>query len=86
MASVYLNWKLAEMSISWFEHSPQVFTRLGHIVTGYLHRQWISVIPYLDDWLVYTQTVKFTLPPSQLLSLDLGRALLPEFMARERVA
>ena len=32
--------------------APQVFTRLGHTVTGYLHRQGISVIPYLDDWLI----------------------------------
>ena len=31
----------------------QVFTRLGHTVTGYLHRQGISVIPYLDDWLIH---------------------------------
>ena len=28
--------------------APQVFARLGHTVTGYLHRQGISVIPYLD--------------------------------------
>ena len=33
--------------------APQVFTRLGHTVTGYLHRQGISVIPYLDDWLIH---------------------------------
>ena len=33
--------------------APQVFTRLGHTVTGYLHRQGISVIPYLDGWLVH---------------------------------
>ena len=32
---------------------PQIFTRLGHTVTGYLHRLGISVIPYLDDWLVH---------------------------------
>ena len=29
--------------------APQVFTRLGHRVAAYLHRQGISVIPYLDD-------------------------------------
>ena len=34
------------------EHSPSV-TRLGHKVTGYLHRLGISVVPYLDDWLVH---------------------------------
>ena len=33
--------------------APQVFTRLGHTVTSYLHRQGISVIPYLDDWLIH---------------------------------
>ena len=33
--------------------APQVFTRLGHTVTGYLHRQGISVIPYLDNWLIH---------------------------------
>ena len=33
--------------------APQVFTRLGHTVTGYLHRQGISMIPYLDDWLIH---------------------------------
>ena len=32
---------------------PQVFTRLGHTVTGYLHRQGISVIPNLDDRLIH---------------------------------
>ena len=32
--------------------APQVFTRLGHTVTAYLHCQGISVIPYLDEWLV----------------------------------
>ena len=33
--------------------APQVFTRLGHTVTGYLHRQGISVIPYQEDWLIH---------------------------------
>ena len=33
--------------------APQVFTPLGHTVTGYLHRQGISVIPYLDNWLIH---------------------------------
>ena len=33
--------------------APQIFTRLGHTVTAYLHRQGISVIPYLDDWLIH---------------------------------
>ena len=33
--------------------SPQVFTRLGHTVTAYLHRQGVSVIPYLDDRFIH---------------------------------
>ena len=33
--------------------APQVFTRLGHTVAAYLHRQGISVIPFLDDWLIH---------------------------------
>ena len=33
--------------------APQVFTRLGHTVTGYLHCLGISVIPYLDNWLIH---------------------------------
>ena len=32
--------------------APQVFTRLAHTVAAYLHHQGISVIPYLDDWLI----------------------------------
>ena len=33
--------------------APQVFTRLGHTVAAYLHHQGVSVIPYLDDWLIH---------------------------------
>ena len=33
--------------------SLRFFTSLGYTVTGYLHRLGISVIPYLDDWLVH---------------------------------
>ena len=33
--------------------APQIFTRLGHTVTAYLHHQGISVIAYLDDWLIH---------------------------------
>ena len=32
--------------------APQVFTRLGHMVAGYLYLG-ISVVPYLDDWLIH---------------------------------
>ena len=33
--------------------APQVFTPLRHTVTGYLHHLGISVVPYLDDWLIH---------------------------------
>ena len=33
--------------------APQVLTGLGQKVTAYLHRQGISVFPYLDDWLIH---------------------------------
>ena len=53
--------------------APQIFTRLGHIVTGYHHRLEISVIPYLDDWLVHHPDRQVLLySQSQLLNtLDL---------------
>ena len=97
--------------------APQVFTRLGHTVTAYLHRQGISVIPYLDDWLIHQLDRQVLLRhQAQLLNmldlvglilnqkkseldltqdlqflgihlrLDLGKALLPESKAYERVA
>ena len=50
--------------------APQVFTRLGHMVTGYLHRQGISVIPYLDDWLIHHPDPKVLLRhQAQLLNM-----------------
>ena len=33
--------------------APQVFTRLRHTVAAYLHPQEMSVIPYLDNWLIH---------------------------------
>ena len=33
--------------------APQVFTCLKHGVAAYLHHQGLSVIPYLDDWLIH---------------------------------
>ena len=33
--------------------APRIFTHLGHTVAAYLHRQGISLIPYLDDWLIH---------------------------------
>ena len=37
----------------WSEHSPSSFYSTGHTVSGYLHRQGILVIPYLDNWLIH---------------------------------
>ena len=53
--------------------APQVFTRLGHTVTAYLHRQGVSVIPYLDDWLVHQPNRQILLRHQALLidTLDL---------------
>ena len=48
--------------------ASQVFTRLRHTVTGYLHRQGISVIPYLDDWLIHH-------PDRQVLLLHQARLI-----------
>ena len=52
---------------------PQVFTRLGHTVTGYLHHQGISVIPYLDNWLIHhpDRTVLFRHQAQLMNMLDL---------------
>ena len=50
--------------------APQVFTRLGHKVTSYLHRQGISVIPYLDDWLIHHPNRKvLLLHQAQLINM-----------------
>ena len=53
--------------------APQVFTRLGHTVTAYLHCQGISVIPYLDEWLVHHPDRQILLRHQALLldTLDL---------------
>ena len=53
--------------------APQVFTRLGHTVTAYLHCQGVSVIPYLDDWLVHHPDRQILLRHQALLidTLDL---------------
>ena len=50
--------------------APQVFTCLRHRVAAYLHHQGISVIPYLDDWLIYHPVCQVLLrPQSQLLNI-----------------
>ena len=45
--------------------APQVFTRLAHTVAAYLRRQRISVILYLDDWLIHhpDRQVCVVMPP-----------------------
>ena len=50
--------------------SPQIFTRLGHTVAAYLHRQGISVIQYLEDWLKHLPDCQVLLRhQSQLLQI-----------------
>ena len=58
--------------------APQVFTRLGHTVTAYLHRQGISVMPYLDDWLIHHPDRQILLRHQALLlnTLDLVSFIL----------
>ena len=53
--------------------APQVFTRLGHTETAYLHCQGVSVIPYLDDWLLHHPDRQILLRHQALLidTLDL---------------
>ena len=55
------------------KYSPSSFYRLGHTVTAYLHRQGVSVIPYLDDWLVHHPDRQILLRHQALLidTLDL---------------
>ena len=53
----------------------QVLTRLGH-TSGYLHHQGISVLPYLEDWLVHhpDRPSSLTLPriPASSFAEDSG--------------
>ena len=50
--------------------APRVFFCLGHTMAAYLHHQGISVIPYLDDWLIHHPDRKVLLRhQSQLLNL-----------------
>ena len=59
--------------------ASQVFTRLGHTVTGYLYRLGISAIPCLDDWLVHHPDQVLLCHQSQLLNtLELVGFILNE--------
>ena len=50
--------------------APQVFSCLRHRVAAYLHHQGISVIPYLDDWLIHHPDCQVLLRhQSQLLNI-----------------
>ena len=50
--------------------APQVFTCLRHRVAAYLQHQGISVIPYLDDWLIHHPDCQVLLRhQSQLLNI-----------------
>ena len=44
--------------------APQLFNCLGHPVAGHLHRQGISLIPYMNDWLVHPSNRDPLLYPS----------------------
>ena len=37
-----------------FNIAPMLFTSIDHTVSSYLHTVGISVLPYLDDWLIHT--------------------------------
>ena len=62
---VYQFWTLLLFGLN---TAPLVFTCLGHTVTGYLHRLGISVVPYLEDWLIHH-------PDRQVLLLHQARLL-----------
>ena len=53
--------------------APRLFTRLANAVVGYLHQQGVSVIAYLDDWLVHHQCHETLLHHQQLLLRTLDR-------------
>ena len=50
-------------------NAPQVITCLRHRVAAYLHHQGISVIPYLDDWLIHHPDRQVLRHQSQLLNI-----------------
>ena len=50
----------------------KVLTRLGHKVAAYLHRQEISVIPYVDNWLIHHPDRQVLLRQQSQLLEDTG--------------
>ena len=57
--------------------APQVFTRLGCTVSAYLNRQAISVIQYLNNWLIHHPDCKGLLcHQSQLLKTQVERSTI----------
>ena len=53
--------------------APRLFTRLANAVVAYLHQQGVSVIAYLDDWLVHHQCRETLVQHQQLLLVTLER-------------
>ena len=47
--------------------APRLFTRLAHAVAAYLHQQGISIIPYLDDWLIHHHDRQVLLAQQRIL-------------------
>ena len=47
--------------------APLIFTRLVHTLTAYLHTRGVSVLPYLDDWIVHHQNPNQLLQQQQLV-------------------
>lgn len=47
--------------------APRVFTRIAHAVAGHLHKEGISVVPYLDDWLVHHPSREVLLQQREVL-------------------
>ena len=68
--------------------APQVFICLRHRVAAYLHHQGISVIPYLDDWLIHHPDRQVLLRhQSQLLNiLNMVGLRLNEAKSRTRTS
>ena len=60
--------------------APQIFAHLGHTVAVYLNPLGLSLIPYLDDWLIHpTRLSSYTLPSvSAIKDARLGRLHLKQ--------
>jgi hypothetical protein len=48
--------------------APMLFTRLVNVLTASLHIQGVSVIPYLDDWIIHHPDQQSLLPNTETSS------------------